>query len=294
MNIPEAPLSFSKFLDEGDFAFRYSKESLKKYYYDGKPITEQVSDMEWEGHYGGGHRYDGYGFGFEHWGDRNVLEGYSYTSYSFYTTVDLDGFTLPYLIDFGDQLSSVLMMMDIYSKPHENFSPDEEGGSVMTLLKDENSAVTLKSCALEPNYNPNNLEGYSYIIQYTDTSNPTENCEKISRSVRLYFSKSDNTFVEIRVNVTEYYEAEKGFTVTVSDDSSLVNNLQPAYLPGEAVFIELETLTESSYTVKVNYEKIEPYSIDEYCTRFMFEMPKGNVIVEIEENGVNIPEAPQN
>lgn len=295
---PQTPLSFSEFLDEENFVQElYLQKLLNNYYYEGIPITKQVNITHWDEENGRGYNAKGELFGFENSYYEHILEGYGNSCISFYTETKLGGLILPYDIDFSETLESVLGKIGINSNPQENFSPDEEGGNVMTLSRDEKSTITLTNCKLEPNYKPNSSPLYDYIIKYTEvynTVNSIEENEEIARTVILYFSSGDNTFGKIHVNVNERRKAEKGYQIAILTGQEPVNKLRDVYRPGEAVFIELETLTESSYTVKVNYEKIEPYSIDEYCTRFMFEMPKGNVIVEIEENGVNIPEAPQN
>ncbi len=81
-----------------------------------------------------------------------------------------------------------------------------------------------------------------------------------------------------------------------ADQYDIVNELKESYLAGEKVTIQLSTITEHYYLLSVNGVRQEPddsISDDWTYTYYTFIMPNEDVIIEIEDRWVDIPEPPQ-
>lgn len=105
--------------------------------------------------------------------------------------------------------------------------------------------------------------------------------EKEFENVLYVFSASDQ--VPYKVEFADDY----GF--------SIINDIKETYLPGETVLIELGTVTEHYYVVRVNGVQLSPdetVSEDWTSTYYTFIMPNKNVMIEIEDRWVDIPLAP--
>ena len=89
--------------------------------------------------------------------------------------------------------------------------------------------------------------------------------------------------------------AEAKYKVKLSDASYLVNELKKTYSPGEEVTLKLETIMEHYYIVSVNGVTIrnDTAPSDLEFTYYTFIMPDEDVLIEIEDRWVNIPESPQ-
>ena len=85
------------------------------------------------------------------------------------------------------------------------------------------------------------------------------------------------------------------YKVEIADNYEISNKLKNAYSAGEEVTIRLETITEHYYVLWVNGIEQEPDrdSSDMMFTYFTFTMPNEDVLIEIEDRWVDIPDPPQ-
>jgi hypothetical protein len=89
--------------------------------------------------------------------------------------------------------------------------------------------------------------------------------------------------------------AETKYKIEFADHYEIANDLKEAYSAGEKVTIKLPTITEHYYVFYVNGVKQEPdesVSDDWTFTYYTFVMPGENVLVEIEDRWVEIPNNP--
>lgn len=88
--------------------------------------------------------------------------------------------------------------------------------------------------------------------------------------------------------------AKETYKVTITDNYPIANALESTYAPGETVTIQLETITEHYYVLTVNgvAQEMDREASDLTYTYFTFTMPKENVVVEITDQWVTIPPAP--
>ncbi len=84
----------------------------------------------------------------------------------------------------------------------------------------------------------------------------------------------------------------KKYKVTISNDYPIANELRETYSAGEEGTIQLATITEHSYALFVNGPKQDMNFTKSglECTYFVFPLPDEDVLVEIEDHWVNIPE----
>lgn len=85
------------------------------------------------------------------------------------------------------------------------------------------------------------------------------------------------------------------YSVTIADNYPIANTLENTYQSGEQVTIKLETVTEHYYVLKVNgvEQDMDREASDLVYTYFTFPMPNEDVVVQIEDRGVEIPPAPE-
>lgn len=82
-------------------------------------------------------------------------------------------------------------------------------------------------------------------------------------------------------------------TIRNADAFDIINELKDSYSPGEKVTVQLETLTEHYYVFYVNgVKQVQDASMsdDWIYTYYTFVMPEEDVIIEIEDRWVDIPE----
>lgn len=85
---------------------------------------------------------------------------------------------------------------------------------------------------------------------------------------------------------------DEKYEVLIADDYPVANELQKTYSAGEEVTIQLETITEHYYVLFVDgiEQKMDFSASDMAFTYFVFTMPSKDVLVEIEDHWVDIPE----
>lgn len=85
------------------------------------------------------------------------------------------------------------------------------------------------------------------------------------------------------------------YTVEIADNYPIENTLISAYEAGEEVTIKLSTITEHYYIVTVNGTELDfdRDASDMTYTYYTFTMPSKDVLIEITDVSVDIPEAPQ-
>lgn len=89
--------------------------------------------------------------------------------------------------------------------------------------------------------------------------------------------------------------ADTTYKVVIADNYPIENALKNTYQAGEQVTIKLCTITEHYYVVYVNGEKqaMDMDASDLTFTYFTFPMPNEDVLIEIEDVFVDIPDGPQ-
>ena len=88
---------------------------------------------------------------------------------------------------------------------------------------------------------------------------------------------------------------KKTYMVEIADDYPIENTLKSAYEAGEEVTIKLSTITEHYYILTVNGTELDfdRDASDMTYTYYTFTMPSKDVLIEIADVSVDIPEAPQ-
>lgn len=86
--------------------------------------------------------------------------------------------------------------------------------------------------------------------------------------------------------------AETEYDVSIANDYPIVNELKKTYSAGEEVTVILETITEHYYVLSVNgvEHEMDFVASDMVFTYFTFTMPNEDVVIEIEDRWVTIPE----
>ena len=88
---------------------------------------------------------------------------------------------------------------------------------------------------------------------------------------------------------------KKTYIVEIANDYPIENTLKSAYEAGEEVTIKLSTITEHYYILTVNGIELDfdRVASDMTYTYYTFTMPSKDVLIEIADVSVDIPEAPQ-
>lgn len=84
------------------------------------------------------------------------------------------------------------------------------------------------------------------------------------------------------------------YKVELADNYPIENKLKHTYTAGEEVTVKLATMTEHYYVLYVNgvEQDMDRASSDLTFTYFTFTMPSEDVLIEIEDRWVDIPNAP--
>ncbi len=99
---------------------------------------------------------------------------------------------------------------------------------------------------------------------------------------------TDNTKPQTEITNTTY-------KVEIANNYPIENTLKSTYEAGEQITIKLATITEHYYEVYVNgvEQTMDMDTSDLTYTYFAFTMPSEDVLIEIKDVFVDIPEAPQ-
>ena len=81
-------------------------------------------------------------------------------------------------------------------------------------------------------------------------------------------------------------------SITGEYADNMVDELEDSYLAGEKITIQLQTVTEHYYIVKVNGTAIPQTDSDLEYTWFSFKMPEEDVVISITQKAVDIPPPP--
>ncbi len=117
----------------------------------------------------------------------------------------------------------------------------------------------------------------------------------------LSYSNESRTFYEViqivRIGVGEDETTQEKHKVEIlnADHFDIINELKDSYFVGEKVTIQLATITEHEYILYVNGVKQErdtSISVDWTYTYYTFIMPDEDVVIEIEDRWVDIPDPP--
>ena len=182
---------FSEFLNSENMDPYLSQAAMRDkaaaYLHNGKPLTDYLRGVHWDGFESGGYRAFGELFGYSAEASKTEDKIYSYYETTFYTTVALGGLTLPYDIEFGDALKIVLQKIGVEKDPYREFVCDDGSDTDMTLQTDENSSLLLQKKAAAAD---GSGQRYSYDLVYTETypfTRETGNEVCIVRTIRLTF-----------------------------------------------------------------------------------------------------------
>lgn len=96
-------------------------------------------------------------------------------------------------------------------------------------------------------------------------------------------------------NITANTETnDTSYKITIADNYPIENSLKSAYEAGEQITIKLPTVTEGYYVVYVNgvRQDKDRDASDSIYTYYSFIMPREDVLIEIEDHWVDIPEEP--
>ena len=211
---PEGPtVTFTEFLDREGFTqsmnqYDFSKK-METYTVDGETLWDLVG----AGYGCGDVNYMILGrgelYGYEH--SSSTYEDHSSLSYSVYTDVLFDGFTLPYGLAYGNSLETVARRLGLDASPLKNFTPDDaDVPYLMTLWQKEDASLTFEDLRQKPHLTTTR----PFILTYTETSEETNEAGelvKIRREVELRFDE-DATLrtISFERGQTRYFAAEEG------------------------------------------------------------------------------------
>jgi hypothetical protein len=211
---PSGPVyTFTEFLDREGFTEHLNQmdfeQKMEAYIVDGEALWGLVGPSYMCGDvnntiFGWGELY-----GYEHSSSR--YEDRSVSTYSVYTDVLFDGFTLPYGLAYGNSLETVARRLGLDASPLKNFTPDDaDEPYLMTLWQKEDASLTFEDLRQMPHLTTTR----PFILTYTETSEETNEAGelvKIRREVELRFDE-DATLrtISFERGQTRYYAAEEG------------------------------------------------------------------------------------
>ncbi len=190
----EILLTFRQFLDGEGFAAGLSESDLvdrilPRYTYGGKTVEELAGGgKNWDGEEAGGECYG--------WSAAEERFGASWAFFhakietSFYTTVALDGLTLPFGLCFGDSRTAVLQKIGLLFDPGNDAAIPADG--ILLLSED---GMELRYGEVEEN-----ATGalYLYWLAFRETGE-TEDGRPAERSLELRFDEAGLAAVRVRV-----------------------------------------------------------------------------------------------
>lgn len=190
--------AFSAFLDDEGFVSGLTQGQMigtaDRYAYEGRTIHQTNAGFHWDGTDGGGWKCMG-----ELFGVSNEYRSGVYTN-SLYTSVPLDGLTLPFGITFDDALSAVLGKLGLPVDPDE-LVPDRENGLSMTILSRDGRSLTLTDQFRDP------IADYAFRrgLTFTEKTLVTNGDRTVAVERRIEWSFADETrgIVMLTMTVTE-------------------------------------------------------------------------------------------
>ena len=189
-------IGFVAGLSQGNFI-----SMVEQYKYNGTAVTDILAGLHYDGPHGGGWQATDKLFGF--YNDYTVSNDEKTANYTncIYTKTELEGLILPYDIKFTDTVKDIFDKIGIESSAFENFTPDKNTDTVITLYDDGTSTLVFEN--LTESKAPVEYEPPCKII-YTET-NISENGgmpTTVNRTIRLCadsFDKDSLSRVEIKV-----------------------------------------------------------------------------------------------
>ena len=189
---PAGPtVTFTEFLDREGFTQEMGQygfnAKLETYTVDGETLWDLVGAA-----FGCGDVHNdmlGWGtlYGYEH--STSSYEDRFVSTYSVYTDVLFDGFTLPYGLAYGNSLETVARRLGLDASPLKNFTPDDaDEPYLMTLWQKEDASLTFEDLREMPHLTTTR----PFILTYTETSEETNEAGervKIRREVELRFDE---------------------------------------------------------------------------------------------------------
>lgn len=190
--------TFSAFLDGEGFVCGLTQGQVTgiadRYAYEGRTIHKTIAGFHWDGTDGGGWKCMG-----ELFGVSNEYRSGVYTN-SLYTSVPLEGLTLPFGITFDDALSAVLGKLGLAVDPDE-LVPDRENGLCMTILSRDGRSLTLTDFFRAP------VADYAFRWELTFTEKTLVtnggSTTAVERRIELNFTNETKGIVMLTMTVTE-------------------------------------------------------------------------------------------
>lgn len=129
----------------------------------------------------------------------------------FIAKTELDGLTLPFGIEFGDALATVLAKLSIDLDLQDGFVSDPDKPGTMTLFSEGRKSLKLTDTLLR--YAESDQSSgkplYDFVLEYTEEYDATMTngtAEAVTRSVALSFTdEEDNKLGRFRIEMTEYF-----------------------------------------------------------------------------------------
>ena len=209
--IPDADITaFTEWLDGEGFVPGLSQgemiQKMETYTQNGESVANQALGLHYDGYNGGGYAASGDNFGFRN--DYQASDDNKTADYtnSFYTKVPLGGLTLPFGIEFEDNLQEAMSKIGIASDPSVNFIADEGFNIAMTLYRDERYTLVFKNWYLSTE--PIEVDiPYELIFTENYTTTREDGRESnVTRTMKLTFKPEEKTLHDFSVKVHENYK----------------------------------------------------------------------------------------
>ena len=165
------------------------------FFYQGKCIRELVDEMNYDGELGGGLEATGELFGYGNDYTENEYRTYAYRTNYFYTSVNVDGLTLPRNISFGDTLGEVIAKLS-GTNAFSEFVADEGSYSEMTLYVSDDMVLTLNKASGDKSYTLNFRQTSKFEDSYGRTVFAT-------RSVTFDFDSQNQKLVNLNIRMQD-------------------------------------------------------------------------------------------
>ena len=209
--IPDADIpAFTAWLDSEGFVPGLSQgemiEKMDGYTNNGQSVANTAAGYFYDGYNGGGYAASGENFGFRN--DYQASDDNKTADYtnSFYTKVSLGGLTLPFGIEFEDNLQEAMSKIGIASDPSVNFIADEGFNIALTLYRDERYTLVFKNWYLSTE--PIEVDiPYELIFTENYTTTREDGRESnVTRTMKLTFKPEEKTLHDFSVKVHENYK----------------------------------------------------------------------------------------
>ena len=168
---------------------------IDDFFYQGKCIRELVNEMNYDGELVYGLEATGELFGYGNDYTENEYRTYAYSTNYFYTSVNVDGLTLPRGISFGDTLGEVIAKLS-GTNAFSEFVADEGSYIEMTLYVSGDMVLTLNKASGDKSYTLNFRHTSKFEDSYGNTVFAT-------RSVTFDFDSQNQKLVNLKIRMQD-------------------------------------------------------------------------------------------